>query len=81
VLELKPVSKKVRVWVSDDKHYDVRTPNNAEIRSLSEAKDENGLDTTVKLLDMLGLPAAVTWELDPEYTQKIVEALMPQKKS
>ena len=69
------------MWVDDTTHYDLRVPSNAEIRALASAKEENGLDTTVSLLATLGLPEAVGWALDPEYTQSIVEAVLPQKKS
>lgn len=69
----------------DDVVYDVKKPNNREIDEFASFQDDlgdsNALKSVIDLLDKLGLPKDVSWELMPEHLNKIAEALMPQKKS
>ncbi len=60
--------------------YEVKKPSNGQLRALSEVDPKEGLQHTVELLDSLGLPSAVTWELEPESLQAITEALISKKK-
>lgn len=64
----------------EGKQYEVAAPSNKRLKQFMEDKRED-LDKTVDLLDTLGLPKEVCWELDPDSLMQIVEALTPKKKS
>ena len=82
-MELK-LNRKIIKVTFEGEAYQVRAPSNAELKAYVEddkVKDEDEMGKTIKLLDMLGLPSAVSWELDPESLASVVEAITPQKKT
>lgn len=76
--------KKKSIKVSyGDKEYLVAKPSTRQINDFSK-NDSKTIEATVEFLEKLGLPADVSWEIDVESLQEIVEALVPklaQKKS
>lgn len=78
------VLKKKVVKVSyEGKDYLVAKPTSRQINDISKDEDKN-IEKVIQFLDMLGLPSAVGWELDPDSIKEIMEALMPtipEKKS
>lgn len=77
-MEIKVVKKVIRVVVGDDA-YEVKKPTVGQAEKYS--KLEPGVSNTLAMLDELGLPSAVSQELDLDTLQEIIAALMPQKKS
>lgn len=77
MLELKPRVIGVKLG---ETVYQVRVPNAREIKEMQAVKDQD-IDVSIDLLDKLGLPKAVAWELDVESLQLVFEALIPAKKS
>lgn len=79
--ELKIVKKSVKVEVGE-KAYIVSKPTSRQIKDFADKKD-NSIDATIALLDTLGLPAKVAWDIDADSLSDIVKALMPssEKKS
>lgn len=60
--------------------YSVRAPSNAELKQFIDS-GADGLEQTILLLEKLGLPAAIAWELDAESLGNVVEAITPKKKN
>jgi hypothetical protein len=77
VLELK---RKVITVKFEDAAYQVRVPSAREIKEIQGSASAD-IDQSIQLLDKLGLPSAVAWELDPESLQLVFEALLPAKKN
>ena len=74
------LSRKVIQVRFDGVDYSVRVPNAREIKEMQSA-GLSDIDQSITLLDKLGLPADVAWELDAESLQRVFEALIPAKKS
>lgn len=65
----------------EGEEYKVRAPSNAELKKFMEDEAEgNDLDKSIRLLGQLGLPEEISWELDPESLQQVIEAITPQPK-
>lgn len=79
IMELNLNRKKIKVNFEGEQ-YEVVAPSNKLLKQFVDSKEED-LEKTVKLLDLLGLPADVCWELDTESLSQIVDALTPKKKS
>lgn len=74
------LSRKTVTVKFEGQDYEVRAPSNAELKKFTDDGEGDDLDKTINLLDGLGLPKEVCWELDPESLQKVIEAITPQKK-
>lgn len=85
--ELKlPPRKVIRVWVSEDKYYDVKKPTNGDF--LQYQKDAKGAadqeaqaELLFAFLEHLGLPKDVYLALEPDASELVNKALLPQKKT
>jgi len=77
MIELK---KKVISVKSEGVVYEVRAPSNRELKAFVDDKSTDDLAKTIGFLGVLGLPEAISWDLDPTSLAEIVEALTPQKK-
>jgi len=67
----------------EGKDYLVAKPSTKQINDFSKANDKT-IEGTVGFLEILGLPSDVSWNIDAESLQEIVEALIPtikEKKS
>lgn len=71
------VTKKVIKVSYEGTEYPVAKPNNRQINDFSKNEDKT-IEKTVEFLETLGLPAAVSWELDPESLLEIINALVPK---
>jgi hypothetical protein len=76
--------KKIKVWIGDVA-YEINKPNNKELYDLHQKQksvgEEGSVELMVELLETLGLPRDVFWQLDPGSSEQIVQALIPQKKT
>ena len=59
------------------KEYVVAKPSNRQINEFSKSNDKT-IEAVVAFLEPLGLPAEVSWDIDAESLQQIVEALIPK---
>lgn len=73
VLTLK---KKVIKVSHEDKEYLVAKPTTRQINEFSKLNDKS-VEAIVAFLAELGLPEEVSWNIDAESMQLIVEALIP----
>lgn len=71
------LKKKVIKVSHEDKEYLVAKPTTKQINDFSKQADKS-VDAIVKYLAMLGLPEEVSWNIDAESLQQIVEALVPK---
>ena len=78
-MELNLSRKKIKVNY-EGQAYEVLAPSNAQAKELA-GETEASLDKTIDLLDKLGLPSDISWQMDTESLTLIIEALTPQKKS
>lgn len=80
--ELKAKKKTLRLWIDDEKYYDIKYPSAGILNEFAKKKDES-LDSTIDFLSELGLPKEVSLELDAETLIDVVAALTPkvEKKS
>jgi hypothetical protein len=74
--ELKLTKKVIKVSY-EDKDYLVAKPSSKQLNDFVKANDTN-LDATIALLEQLGLPADISWNMDTESLNEIVLALMPK---
>lgn len=61
----------------EGKDYLVAKPTTKQINDFSKANDKT-IEGTVSFLEALGLPADISWNIDAESLQEIVEALIPK---
>lgn len=71
------IKKKVVKISYEGKEYLVAKPSTRQINEFSKTEDKS-VDGIVAFLEKLGLPAEVSWEVDAETLQEIVEALIPK---
>ena len=72
------VLKKKYIKVSyGDKEYLVAKPTTKQINEFSKSEDKS-VEAIVAFLEKLGLPAEISWDIDAESLQQIVEALIPK---
>lgn len=74
------LSRKIIKVKFEGETYSVRAPSNAELRKFVEDGEGDDLEKSINLLDKLGLPKEISWELDPESLQQVIEAITPQAK-
>lgn len=61
----------------DGKDYIVAKPTTKQINDFSKSNDKS-IEATIAFLEQLGLPSDVSWNVDAESLQEIVEALVPK---
>ena len=74
--ELKLTKKVIKVSY-DDKDYLVAKPTSKQLNDFVKVDDKT-LDATIALLEQLGLPADISWNLDTETLTEVIEAIMPK---
>ena len=77
--EIKVVKKQIKVVVGKD-NYLLTIPSARQIKAFSERKDAETIDGVIELLDMLGLPKDVAWDIDSGSLSQIVSGLIPSEK-
>lgn len=71
------LTKKLIKVSYEGKEYLVAKPTTKQINEFSKSNDKS-IDAIVAFLDLLGLPSDVSWNIDAESLQEIVEALIPK---
>jgi hypothetical protein len=61
----------------EGKDYLVAKPTTKQINDFSKS-NEKSIEAIVTFLELLGLPTDVSWNIDAESLQEIVEALIPK---
>jgi hypothetical protein len=61
----------------EGKDYLVAKPTTKQINDFSKANDKS-IEGIVGFLELLGLPTEISWNIDAESMQEIVEALIPK---
>ena len=61
----------------EGKDYLVAKPTTKQINDFSKSNDKS-IEAIVTFLEVLGLPTSVSWDIDAESLQEIVEALIPK---
>jgi len=61
----------------EGKDYLVAKPTTKQINEFSKSNDKS-IEAIVAFLEVLGLPTDVSWNIDAESLQEIVEALIPK---